>query len=104
MKPYRNHVFVCQGKRCSAKGSEALLDTLKERVKELGVKDVKVSKSGCLKMCKETDKEAELCPTMVVYPQGVWYKNVTTGDVDEIIEKHFKKGEPIDRLAHFKLS
>jgi (2Fe-2S) ferredoxin len=55
-------------------------------------------------MCKETDKEAELCPTMVVYPQGVWYKNVTTGDVDEIIEKHFKKGEPIDRLAHFKLS
>lgn len=104
MKPYKQHVFVCQGKRCSSKGSEALLDSLKDKVKDGGVKDVKISKSGCLKMCKETDKEAELCPTMVVYPQGVWYKNVALADLDEIIERHLKKGEPVDRLVHFKLS
>ncbi len=92
MKPYRHHIFVCEGKRCSAKGSEAVREAFKERIKAAGLKDVKVSKSGCLKVCKETPVEAELCPAVVVYPQGVWYKNVALDDVDEIIEGHMKKG------------
>jgi len=98
MKPYRLHIFVCEGKRCSAKGSEAVREAFKEKIKAAEIKDVKVSKSGCLKVCKETPVEAEFSPAVVIYPQGVWYKNVTLGDVDEIIETHVKKGGIVERL------
>lgn len=104
MKPYKRHVFVCQGKRCAAKGSEGLLEALKERIKSEGLKDVRVSKSGCLKVCKETDTEGEYSPAIVIYPEGVWYRNVVEADLSEIIEKHLKKGEIVERLLHYKLS
>lgn len=103
MKPYKRHLFVCLGKRCSAKGSEELLETVKERVKAELKGEVKVSRSGCLSVCKETDKEGEHCPVFVVYPEGVWYKNVTKDDLDEIIEKHLKGGIVVERLVHFRL-
>ncbi len=103
MKPYRLHVFVCQGKRCGAKGSEDVLDELKEAVKKNDVPGVKISKSGCLKMCKETSIEAEHCPAVVVYPDGIWYRNVTKKDVAEIVETHLKKGAVVERLHYFTM-
>ncbi len=103
MKPYRLHVFVCQGKRCLARGAEDLLDDIKARVKAAGIKDVKVSRSGCVKVCKETDNEGEYSPVIVVYPEGVWYRNVTAADIDEIMESHIRKGEAVERLVHFRL-
>lgn len=103
MKPYRLHIFVCQGKRCSGKGSEALLDAIKDRVKDEGLKDVKVSKSGCLKVCKETEVEGELSPSIVIYPEGVWYRKVAMNDINDIIDRHVKKGEIVERLLHYRM-
>ena len=104
MKPYRLHIFVCQGKRCAAWGSEQALESLKERIKSEGIKDVKVSKSGCLKVCKETDAEGELCPAAVVYPEGVWYQKVTADAVDAIVNEHVKKGAIVEKRLLFKLT
>jgi (2Fe-2S) ferredoxin len=102
VQPYRIHIFVCLGKRCAKKGSEALLDELKELVKEGGLKEqVRVSRSGCVKSCKETDEEGEYSPIVLVYPLGVWYKNVGSADLPEILESHMEKGEPVKRLLHF---
>jgi len=105
MNPYRLHIFVCLGKRCAAKGSENVLERLKEKIKDDGLKaTVKVSKSGCFKVCKETSTEGEYSAAVVVYPDGVWYRNVTVSDIDEIVERHVKKGETVERLLHFKMS
>ena len=102
MKPYSKHIFVCLGKRCAKKGSEELLDELKELVKSKGLKGrVLVSRSGCVKTCKETDKEGEYSPVVVVYPDGVWYKNVEPNDLTEILESHIEKHEPLKRLVYF---
>lgn len=104
MLPYKLHIFVCLGKRCADRGSEEVLDTFKEWVRASGLKDtVRVSKSGCIKVCKETSTDGEFAPAVVIYPEGVWYRNVTTDDVDEIMERHVKKGEVVERLLHFKL-
>lgn len=104
MKPYRLHMFVCLGKRCAAKGSEEVYEKLREKVKALGLKaEVKVSRSGCFGLCKETETEGQYSPAAVVYPEGVWYKNVTMSDVDDLIERHLKGGEAIERLVHFRL-
>ncbi len=104
MKPYRLHAFICQGKRCAARGSEDLYEEMKARLKDLGLKgEIKLTKSGCVSVCKETESEGEFSPVMVIYPEGTWYRNVEASDIDEIIEKHFRKGEIIERLLHYRL-
>ena len=96
---YNSHVFVCTNERpaghprgcCKAKGSEKLRDYMKARAKELGLKDVRINSAGCLDRC-------ELGPTMVIYPEGVWYSPKTAADVDEILATHLVAGGRARRL------
>ena len=96
---YRCHVFCCVNERpaghprgcCKAKGSERLRNYMKARAKELGLSDVRINNSGCLDRC-------ELGPTMVIYPEGVWYTYRTTEDVDEILKTHVIGGGRVERL------
>ncbi len=37
-------------------------------------------------------------PMMVIYPEGTLYINLVPEDANEIVEEHFLKGRPIDRL------
>ncbi len=102
MKPYRHHVFICEGKRCSAKGGGKVLERFKDMVKHEGLGGVRVTRCGCVKVCKETEKEGEFSPLVVVYPEGVWYRNVTTGDVAEIAKEHLQEGRVVERLVHYR--
>jgi (2Fe-2S) ferredoxin len=52
---------------------------------------VRANKSGCLDQCEHG-------PTVVVYPEGVWYGNVAVADVDEIVRSHVLEDRPVDRL------
>lgn len=96
---YRAHVFCCTNRRpaghprgcCAERGSEDLRDYMKARAKDLGLKDVRVNMAGCLDRC-------ELGPTMVIYPEGVWYTVATRADVDEILAVHLKGGGRVERL------
>ncbi len=45
----------------------------------------------------------EHSPALLVYPDGVWYRNVTPAEIDEIIDSHIKKGIVVERLVYFKL-
>jgi (2Fe-2S) ferredoxin len=96
---YRKHVFCCTNTRpeghprgcCSAKGSEGLRNYMKARAKQHGIEDIRVNASGCLDRC-------ELGPTMVIYPEGVWYAYKTQDDIDEILQKHLVEGGRVARL------
>ena len=37
-------------------------------------------------------------PTLVVYPEGVWYTYLDEADIDEIIDEHLVQGRPVARL------
>jgi (2Fe-2S) ferredoxin len=102
--PFRKHVFVCLNERppdapkgdCTRKGSPALLKKFKEALRRRGLdEEIRANKAGCLDNCENG------C-SVVVYPEGVWYGHVTEGDVEEIVEKHLKGGEPIERLRLYK--
>jgi (2Fe-2S) ferredoxin len=90
---FRAHVFVCCNRRpdghkrgsCAARGSEDLRDYMKVRAKELGLKGVRVNQAGCLDRC-------EFGPTLVIYPEGVWYSPKTRADVDRILQAHLVEG------------
>ncbi len=96
---YRLHVFCCTNRRadghprgsCAARGSEPLRDYLKQQARAAGIEDVRINAAGCLDRC-------ELGPTMVIYPEGVWYHYETRADVDEILETHIKNGGRVGRL------
>ena len=86
---YRYHVFCCVNQReeghprgcCADKGSVALREYMKAKAKKMGLKRVRINSSGCLDRC-------ELGPSVVIYPEGVWYTYRTREDVDEILAAH----------------
>jgi (2Fe-2S) ferredoxin len=96
---YRCHVFCCLNERpqghprgsCSRRGSVRLRNYMKARATELGLEGVRINASGCLDRCENG-------PTMVIYPDGVWYHYETLADVDEILERHVIGGNRVGRL------
>jgi (2Fe-2S) ferredoxin len=96
---FRHHVFCCTNTRppghprgcCTEKGSEKLRNYMKARAKELGLRDVRINTAGCLDRC-------ELGPSMVIYPEGVWYRYRDTADIDEILTTHLQAGARVERL------
>jgi (2Fe-2S) ferredoxin len=96
---YEAHVFCCTNRRpaghprgcCADKGSEELRDYMKNRAKELGLKKVRINNAGCLDRC-------ELGPTVVVYPEGVWYSVANKEDIDEVLQTHLVQGGRVERL------
>lgn len=96
---YRCHVFCCTNERpaghprgcCADKDSVKLRTYLKNRAQQAGIDGIRVNAGGCLDRC-------ELGPVMVIYPEGVWYRYDSRADVDEILERHIRKGERVERL------
>jgi (2Fe-2S) ferredoxin len=102
MSHYERHLFICINQRdpdadrpsCGMCGTEQLLKHAKQRAKAQGIHGagkVRVNKSGCLDRCEEG-------PVCVVYPDAVWYTFVDEEDLDEIVDSHLGRGEPVERL------
>ena len=72
-------------------GGEALRDHMKNKARELGLKNVRINAAGCLDRC-------ELGPTVVIYPEGVWYTVPTKEDIDEVLQTHMVEGGRVARL------
>ena len=100
MSRFQKHLFICNNERgadnpkgcCSRAGSPALLDYMKKRVHELGLKGiVRVNKAGCLDAC-------QFGPSMVVYPDETWYAPRSIEDMEEILQEHVQNDRIVDRL------
>src|SRR2546428_60378 len=98
--PFRKHVFICLNERppdsekgdCTRKGSPQVLKKFKAALRDRGLdEEIRANKAGCLDNCENG------C-SVVVYPDAVWYGHVTEADVEEIVEKHLVRGEPVDAL------
>jgi (2Fe-2S) ferredoxin len=93
------HIFVCCNRRpdghargsCAARGSEALRDYMKARVKEAKIPHARVNMAGCLDRCEDG-------PCIVIYPAGVWYRIESRQDVDAVIEQHLNGDRQAEAL------
>lgn len=95
------HIFVCTSCRingqqkgfCYSKGSVDLVQRFMEEIDDRDLSsDVMVTNTGCFGIC---DKG----PIVVIYPQGVWYGNVTEDDVETIVEQHIEGGSIVEALV-----
>ncbi|GIK21271.1 MAG: ferredoxin [Ignavibacteriota bacterium] len=100
MKRFEKHIFVCENSRpaghprgcCAQKGSLEIRELFKSRLKELGLNStVRANSCGCLDAC-------EFGPSIVVYPEQIWYGGVKKEDVEEIIQSHIIKNTPVKKL------
>ena len=92
-KPMTKHVLVCGNVDCADRGSIRLLATLREQLKQRGLrKVVEVTRTACMGRCGEG-------PTMAIYPDGIWYRGVQADDVDELIDEHLTSDRLVARLV-----
>jgi (2Fe-2S) ferredoxin len=100
MPDFSRHIFMCINQRprgdprgcCADSGSVKLQEFMKREVDRLGLKAlVRANKAGCLDHC-------EYGPSIVIYPEGVWYWAGTDADITEILEQHVIAGRIVDRL------
>jgi len=92
--PEKPCISVCGGTGCRAYRCEDVASALKEEIKRQGLRnEVELKMTGCHGFC-------ERGPLMVLYPQKIFYQQVTPNDVPEIISETVPKGNIIDRLLY----
>jgi len=93
-KKFRLHLMICGGTGCHASGSisvkTALLDELKK--KKL-IRKIRVVETGCNGFCA-------MGPVMTVHPEEIFYQKLTPEDIPELVEEHFIKDKPVQRLMY----
>ncbi|MBS3964303.1 MAG: (2Fe-2S) ferredoxin domain-containing protein [Methylomonas sp.] len=100
MSDYKRHLLVCTGPRCTQNGeAQAMFDSLGETFKAAGIDKgplrVKRTRTQCFATCKSG-------PILCVQPDGVWYYDVTPGNLQRIVDQHLVGGEPVEDLIYHR--
>jgi (2Fe-2S) ferredoxin len=90
------HLFLCLGPDCAdLKEGEKTWQRLKELCASLNL-PVMRTKAGCLRVCMGG-------PWLLIYPEGVWYGEVTPERCERIVRDHVVAGRPVEewiKLRH----
>lgn len=92
MEKVRANLMLCAGTGCVASGTMKVKAALREELKKRGLEEeIKLVLTGCNGYCAEG-------PVVVVHPDEVFYQKVTVEDVPALVEEHFLKGRPYQKL------
>ncbi len=92
MDKVRANLMLCAGTGCVASGTPKVKEALLEELKKRGLdEEIKLVLTGCNGYCAEG-------PVMAVYPDQVFYQKVTVEDIPILVEEHFLKGRPYQKL------
>lgn len=100
----QRHIFICADPTlpqcCSKEASLESWEYLKKRLKQLKLDkptDTRPScifrtKANCLRVCSQG-------PILVVYPDGVWYRQATPEIIERIIQEHLLGNQVVQEYA-----
>jgi len=97
---YSRHLFICINERkdgsrpsCGESRGMEIVAAFKRQIKLAGLQvTMRAQRTGCLDAC-------EMGPSVVVYPDGIFYGGVTVNDVPEIVSSHLIGNTPVERLV-----
>jgi NADP-reducing hydrogenase subunit HndC len=92
MGKFQVSLMVCTGTGCVANNSFKIKQALEREIAKRGLeKDIQVVGTGCNGFCAQG-------PLMVVHPEETFYCQMTEDDIPQLVEEHFVKGKPVQKL------
>jgi (2Fe-2S) ferredoxin len=96
---FEKHIFICTNQRAAGEkkscGEACGMELVKEFKKQLKDQNLKgrmrAQRAGCLDAC-------EFGPSLVIYPEGVYYGGVKPEHVHEIIHEHLINNRVVKHL------
>ena len=94
MRAARTHIMLCAGTGCVSNGAFKIKESLERELKKHDLEnEVSVVMTGCNGFCAQG-------PVMTVHPEGIFYQLLTEEDIPHLVEEHFLKGRPVERLMY----
>ncbi len=91
--PNRTCVRICMT-GCRAYGAEEIRDAFRSEVAKRGLESkVEIRETGCHGFCARA-------PVIAIDPSGIFYQQLTPGDVPEIISETIEQQKIIERLTY----
>ena len=84
-------ILVCQGTGCTSSKSPVIRENFERIIKEKGLKDVEVKRTGCFGLCAKG-------PVVIIKPENTFYAKVKPEDCEEIIQTHIIENKRVERL------
>jgi len=90
----RRELLICGGTGCQSSRSLELLEALQQEIKEAGLEDKVVAHiTGCFGFCEKG-------PIVKVFPDDVFYVEVSPGDAKDIVQSHLLGDTAVERLLY----
>ncbi|MFM1652479.1 (2Fe-2S) ferredoxin domain-containing protein [Brevibacillus sp. B_LB10_24] len=91
----KRHVLICNGGSCMKQGAEEVTQAIRAEISRMQADDViHTTRTRCNGRCEDA------C-VVIVYPEGIWYKQITPSDAAVLVQQHFIADEPVKhRISH----
>lgn len=89
------HILICEGKECTSDGSDKTARSIRQELRRHDLDDeVLCSRMSCTGLCGDG-------PIVAVYPDGVWYADVSAKTGEKIVKEHIAEGK---QLAKYRIA
>ena len=93
-KAFRTHLLICAGTGCVSNHAFDVRDALEKEIKKCNLDhEIQVITTGCHGFC-------ERGPIVHVQPDDIFYQSLSVDDIPHIVEEHFLKRRPVQRLMY----
>jgi NADH:ubiquinone oxidoreductase subunit F (NADH-binding)/(2Fe-2S) ferredoxin len=94
MSSHHTNLMLCTGTGCVSTGAFEIREALEWEIAKHKLQDeVRVVITGCNGFCAQG-------PLMVVQPDQIFYRLLDAKDIPHLVEEHFLKGRPVERLMY----
>lgn len=86
----KRHLFICNGGSCTQNGAVEATRTIREEIVKCGLHDrIHTTKTMCNGRCDDGT-------IVIVMPDNIWYKNVSSKVGKKIVYDHLKNENPLE--------